>query len=113
MPFFAYLITDGCYGCPTPGAFALKLGEIFKKHTVDYALYRDKDNPDYPRFAAVFVDVCRSFGIKAMLHRDRVLAASLGADGIHLTSSQSGAVAAAKTAGLFTVISTHTPVEIA
>jgi thiamine-phosphate pyrophosphorylase len=113
MPFFAYLITDAHYGCPTPGAFAKKLDAVFRAHPVDFALYRDKENPDYTRFAAVFVDVCHARGVRAMLHRDAALAAALGADGVHLTSAQFDAVAQAKAAGLFTVISTHSPVELA
>lgn len=112
MPFIAYLITDGHYNCAAPGEFAKRLGAIFSAHPVEYALYRDKGNPDYTRFAAVFVDVCRAHGIKAMLHRDVALAAELGADGVHLTSAQSDAIGRAKAAGLYTVISTHSVVEI-
>ncbi|MEJ2469136.1 MAG: thiamine phosphate synthase [Campylobacterales bacterium] len=113
MPFFAYLITDGHYGCTAPGAFARRLDALFTAHAVAYALYRDKENPDYPRFAAVFIDVCRAHGVKAMLHRDIALAEDLGADGVHLTSTQSDAIARAKAAGLHTVISTHRADEIA
>jgi len=112
MPFLAYLITDEHYGCPTPGAFAKRLAEIFDAHTIDIALYRDKENPNYTRFAAVFVDSCHLHGIKAMLHRNVALAADLGADGVHLTSTQFEEIGRAKEAGLYTVISTHTPVEI-
>jgi len=112
MPFITYLITDGHYGCPTPGAFAKRLADIFDAHTIDYALYRDKENPNYTRFAAVFVDSCRLRGIKAMLHRDVALAEYLGADGVHLTSSQFEEIGRAKAAELYTVISTHTPVEV-
>ena len=113
MPFFAYLITDGSYGCGTPRAFAKRLEEIFAAHPPTLALYRDKENPDYARFAAVFVDVCRAGGIRAMLHRDVGLAAALGADGVHLTSAQFDAVPEAKAAGLYTVVSTHKDTEIA
>jgi len=113
MPFFAYLITDGSYGCPTPGVFAKRLDALLQAHAPAFALYRDKANPDYARFAAVFVDTCRAHGVRAMLHRDAALAASLGADGVHLTSAQFGAIAPAKAAGLFTVISTHSAVELA
>ncbi|WP_345986395.1 thiamine phosphate synthase [Sulfurimonas sp. HSL-1656] len=113
MPFFAYLITDGCYGAATPGAFAKRLETLFEAHSVDYALYRDKANPDYARFAAVFVDGCRAHGVKAILHQDTALALSLGADGVHLTSTQFDAIKGAKEAGLFTVISAHSPVELA
>lgn len=113
MPFFAYLITDGRYGCESPGAFAARLERILQAHTVDYALYRDKENPDYARFAAPFIDLCHLRGVKAMLHGDAALAASLGADGVHLTSTQFEAIRPAKAAGLFTVISTHSVVEIA
>ncbi|WP_345971059.1 thiamine phosphate synthase [Sulfurimonas sp. HSL1-6] len=111
MAFFAYLITDGSYACTTPGAFAKHLGELFTAQKIDYALYRDKSNPDYERFASVFVDECHMHGIKAMLHRDAALAVALGADGVHLTSTQFDAVAGAKAQGLFTVVSTHSAVE--
>lgn len=112
MPFYAYLITDGCYGASTPAAFSVKLEAIFQKHKPSYALYRDKENPDYPRFAAVFVDLCHTHGIRSMLHRDVDLAVELGADGVQLTSTQFDRIAPAKAAGLHTVISTHIPVEI-
>jgi len=113
VPFFAYLITDAHYGCATPGAFAARLAEIFERHPVDYALYRDKDNPEYGRFAALFVETCRAHRVKAMLHRDIALASALGAEGVHLTSTQFDAIAQAKAAGFFTVISTHTRSEVA
>lgn len=112
MGFYAYLITDRCYGAAAPAAFAVKLEAIFRKHRPEYALYRDKENPDYSRFAAVFVDVCHTHNVRAILHRDTDLAVQLGADGVHLTSGQFDRIASAKADALHTVISTHTPVEI-
>lgn len=112
MGFYAYLITDRCYGAAAPAAFAVKLEAIFRKHLPEYALYRDKENPDYPRFAALFVDVCHAYNVRAMLHRDIDLAIQLGAEGVHLASGQFDRIAPAKAAALYTVLSAHTPVEI-
>lgn len=112
MPFFAYLITQGRYGCPTPEMFSERLERIFEGYLVDYALYRDKENPEYPVFAEAFVSVCRAHAIRPMLHRDAALASRLGAFGVHLTSSQFEMIRSAGAAGLYTVISTHTSEEI-
>lgn len=112
-PFSSYLITDGNYGCSAPGAFAKRLGTIFEKHRPDYALYRDKENPDYERFAAAFISVCEAYGVAAMLHQDIAMAVRLGAEGVHLTSNQFDEIAGAKAAGLLTFISAHSIVELA
>lgn len=109
----AYLITDGCYGADTPAAFEKRLFAILKHHRPDYALYRDKTNPRYSEFAERFMRVCHAFeDTKCLLHGDAELALKLGAYGVHLTSEQFDAVAAAKAKGLFTVISTHSEAEI-
>jgi thiamine-phosphate pyrophosphorylase len=113
MPFVSYLITDGSYGSTSPDAFAKTVQKVFETHRPDYALYRDKQNPDYARFAAVFVEVCRQYGVRAMLHRDSALALGLGAEGVHLTASQFDEIVPAKTKGLYTVISTHDVSEAA
>lgn len=112
MPFISYLITDGRYGCSGPEAFVKRLERALEAHRVDYALYRDKENSEYPRYAEAFVKLCRSRGVKAMLHRDVDLARTLSADGVHLTSQQFDAVASAVSTGLTTVVSTHTYDEI-
>lgn len=112
MPFFSYLITQGCYGASTPAPFMERLEHLFEKHPVDYALYRDKENPEYPLFAEAFVSVCHAHGIRPMLHRDAALASRLGAFGVHLTSTQFEAIRLAKASGLYVVVSTHTFEEI-
>lgn len=112
MSFFAYLITDGRYGVSSPGAFTKRFNTILDEHCVDYAVYRDVQTSDYTQYAATFVDLCQARGIKAMLHRNIDLAVALGADGVHLTSKQFEEIAAAKAEQLFTVISTHSLLEI-
>ncbi len=113
MAFISYLITDGSYGCITPEAFAGRLDDLLQGKVVDYALYRDKNNTEYARFAVSFIAWCRDHGVKAILHREAALAHGLGADGVHLTSQQFDAIEGAKRTGLKTVISTHTRAEVA
>lgn len=112
-PFYSYLITDpACYGA-APDVFAVRLEAALRAHRPDFALYRDKRNPDYARTAARFLEVCgRSGCTRGLLHGDIALARRLGAYGVHLTSGQGEEIAAAKRAGLFTVISTHSEGEI-
>lgn len=113
MGFFAYLITDGHYGTDTPEAFAERLSAIMEKHRPQYALYRDKSNPDYRRYAEVFLSVGDRYDfVNCLLHGDIELAVQLGAYGVHLTSSQIDQTKDAKEAGLFTVASAHTLEEV-
>ncbi len=109
-----YLITSRQYYSDTPAVFRKILHETFKKHLPDFALYRDKFNPDYKLQAEHFVETCRQFqGVKPFLHQDAKLARSLGADGVHLTSKQFDEIKKAKEFGLEVCISTHTLDELA
>lgn len=93
-----YLITSREFG----------LHEQLAKHLPDYALYRDKANPNYSIQASHFVEVCKQFEeIKSFIHRDANLAKELGASGVHLTSTQADEIELAKELGLEVIISTH------
>ena len=104
-----YLITDVNYYADLSSS----LQKVLEKQPVDFALYRDKENPDYPQHARVFIDLCSQYAkIKAMLHGDITLAARLGAYGVHLTSLQFNEIKSAKEQGLFTVVSCHSEEEV-
>lgn len=78
----------------------------------DMIVYRDKKNLNYPSNAKEFIDLASNYPFKKiLLHSDYQLARSLGADGVHLTSSQFDDIIKAKSLGLFVVISCHTPNE--
>jgi len=109
-----YLITSREHYTDTPAVFRSILQESLKKHLPEFVLYRDKSNPHYATQAEHFLDVCKNFyGVKAFLHQDFVLAAKLGATGVHLTSRQFGDIQEAKALDLEVIISTHTKQEIA
>jgi thiamine-phosphate pyrophosphorylase len=62
--------------------------------------------------AKIFIALCQKYKIKAFLHGDYLLASELGADGVHLTSSQYGEVQKAKEKNLEVGISAHTKEEV-
>lgn len=108
-----YLITSREFYTDTPAIFRNILHEQFAKHMPDYALYRDKSNPNYDIQAAHFVEVCTQFGsIKSFIHQNINLAKELNATGIHLTSKQFDKIEEAKKLGLEVIISTHTHEEV-
>ena len=108
-----YLITSREFYTDTPAVFRNILHEQFREHMPDYALYRDKSNPNYNIQAAHFVEVCSQFqGIKSFIHRDADLAKELYAVGVHLTSTQFDKIEYAKSLGLEVIISTHTHDEV-
>jgi len=108
-----YLITSREFYTDTPAVFRNILHEQFREHMPDYALYRDKSNPNYDIQAAHFVEVCSQFGdIKSFIHRDSDLAKELNATGVHLTSTQFDKIEYAKSLGLEVIISTHTQDEV-
>jgi thiamine-phosphate pyrophosphorylase len=74
-------------------------------------VYRDKENPHYARDAKLFLSHAKGFE-KVLLHQDYLLAAHLGADGVHLMSTQRDDIAKAKALNLFVIISTHTLEEV-
>ncbi len=108
-----YLITSRIYYSDTPAVFRKILHETLKNHLPDFALYRDKHNPAYALQAEHFIETCRQFSdIKAFLHQDPKLAHALGADGVHLTSSQFDRIKEAKKLGLEVCVSTHSLQEL-
>ncbi|MBD3798661.1 thiamine phosphate synthase [Sulfuricurvum sp.] len=107
-----YLITDPIFYGTTPDTIEGSLDVIYSHSLPDFALFRDKQSTNYRDLAETFVAVSRSYKIPhVMLHRDYTLADELGADGVHLTSSQFDAIVEAKNLGLYVLISTHTHEE--
>ena len=89
-----------------------KLAQQLQKYRVDFALYRDKQTPNYEQEARKFVALCKEFPIlKPFIHQDVALAKELGT-GIHLTSTQFDKIQKAKELGLEVIISTHTHAEV-
>ena len=108
-----YLITSREFYTDTPAVFRKILHEQFVKHLPDYALYRDKNNPNYKTQAEHFIEVCTQFeGLKSFIHSDVQLAFKLHAIGVHLTSNQFDEILKAKELGLEVVISAHTKEEV-
>ncbi len=108
-----YLITSREFYTDTPAIFRNIVHEQCQIHMPEYALYRDKSNPNYAIQAAHFVEVCIQFeGIKSFIHRDADLAKELGAHGVHFTSAQFDEIEHAKELGLEVIISTHTHEEV-
>jgi thiamine-phosphate pyrophosphorylase len=108
-----YLITSREYYTDTPAIFRNILHQQFSEFMPDFALYRDKSNPNYTIQAAHFVEVCNQFeNIKGFIHRDVELAKELNAYGVHLTSTQFEKIIKAKELGLNVIISTHTHEEV-
>jgi len=108
-----YLITSKEFYTDTPELFSDKLRKQFQKHTPDYALYRDKANPNYNALTADFVSVCSEFkNVKSFIHRDADVAKELNAVGVHLTSTQFDKIEYAKSLDLEVIISTHTHEEV-
>jgi thiamine-phosphate pyrophosphorylase len=108
-----YLITSREFYTDTPAVFRKILHEQFVKYLPDYALYRDKSNPNYATQAEHFMEVCGQFeGVKGIIHGDFVLANKLHAYGVHLTSTQFEDISKAKDLGLKVIISTHTKEEV-
>ena len=108
-----YLITSREFYTDTPAVFRNILHEQFKSYMPDYALYRDKTNPNYATQAEHFVEVCKHFeGIKSFIHQDIELAIKLDATGVHLTSKEFSKIKYAKSNNLEVIISTHTHEEV-
>ena len=108
----SYLITSPEYYTQESESFAQKLEKSFLKYKPDWALYRDKQNDAYKALAEVFIALCRKHHVETYLHGDYLLAAALGADGVHLTSTQYDTIQKAKEAKLRVGISAHTQEEV-
>jgi len=108
-----YLITSREFYTDTPAIFRNILHQQFVQHKPDFALYRDKLNPNYTVQASHFIEVCSQFeNIKSFIHRDVTLAKQLDATGVHLTSSQFNEIEYALSLNLEVIISTHSYDEV-
>ena len=108
----SYLITDPSFYGTTSDVLEAFLNKVFSQNIPDFALFRDKETPDYLALASTFIDVCRYHSLQnILLHGDYKLANVLKADGVHLPSTQFDAIKAAKALGLYVIISTHTHEE--
>ena len=76
----------------------------------DMIVYRDKSTTKYANNATLFLSNAKGFE-KVLLHSEYLLAYKLGADGVHLKSTQFDDIVKAKKLGLFVIISTHTKDE--
>lgn len=104
----SYLVTDPSYYGSTPDALESALDVIYSHRFPDFALFRDKQTPDYADLAHTFITLSRAYKIPhVLLHGDYALAAELKADGVHFTSTQFDEITEAKKRGLYVVISTH------
>jgi len=108
----SYLISDPAYFGSDPQSLTSVLNTVLPLYSPDFAVFRDKQTSDYPTLARTFIDVCRAHNLpKVLLHGDYKLAHALGADGVHLTSTQQNDIVLAKDLGLYVIISTHTHEE--
>ncbi|CAA6803831.1 MAG: Thiamine monophosphate synthase [uncultured Sulfurovum sp.] len=101
----AYAITD-----PTTLNFqTLEQGIKHFASQANIIVYRDKTTSNYNTNAKQFLTEAKKHNFqKILLHTDYALASKLGANGIHLKSTQFSEIQKAKALGLFVVISTHT-----
>jgi thiamine-phosphate pyrophosphorylase len=107
-----YLITDPTFYGSTPEMIESALDVIYSHRLPDFTLFRDKQTDHCRDLAQIFVTVSRSYKIpRVLLHGDYALARELGADGVHLTSTQFEDIVEAKKVGLYVIISTHTHEE--
>jgi thiamine-phosphate pyrophosphorylase len=104
-----YAITDpDLYGTDIPTFFST-LDRVLHARRPDMIVLRNKRaGVDYAAYARDFLARRDRWpGIRFLLHGDVALAASLGADGVHLPSTSIEAVPQARAAGLWTIVSTH------
>jgi thiamine-phosphate pyrophosphorylase len=107
----SYLITDPSIYTHNIETFKQQLQASFSIHQPDYALYRDKAFEEYDTFAAVFVDICKQYNVKAILHNKALLAEKLLAYGVHFSGDKLCSIGIHSNR-LFQVLSCHTPEEI-
>lgn len=106
--FISYLITDPKYYSNNEELFKKNLLKFLSKHKVSFACFRDKESSNFKELAKIFVETCREFNIeKVLINSDYTLAHELGANGVHLTSSQFDDIKKAKDLNLYTIISCH------
>ena len=104
-----YLITDPKYYSNDRDLFRKNLEKVLKTKKVDMACFRDKESENFEILAQIFVQTCKEFNIKKILiNGNYSLVHSLGATGVHLTSTQFDEIKEAKELNLYTIISCHT-----
>jgi len=101
----SYFITDPSIIGSTSLSLLESLPKIIDIYKPDYISLRDKNTSFYPVLAESFLSLKGSH--KALLHSHVDLAISLGAYGVHVTSTQYDEIAKAKDAGLYVIASTH------
>ncbi|MBU0720482.1 thiamine phosphate synthase [bacterium] len=108
-----YLITSADFYSRDSETFKTRLRKQLQLHMPEYALFRDKENPEYQSLACGFMEVCREFeGLVCIIHSDIKTASALKADGVHLTSTQFAEIPHAKSENLEVIISTHSHEEV-
>ncbi|MDY0117124.1 MAG: thiamine phosphate synthase, partial [Sulfurimonadaceae bacterium] len=108
-----YLITSPEFYTQEAQQFEQILRGQLRMHSPDYALYRDKQNPNVKELAGNFISVCREFvSLVSIIHTDATLAHELGAHGVHFGSKDFDKIKHAKELGLYVIISTHNEAEI-
>ena len=100
----AYAITD-----PSTLNFNHLKSDIKRFSTkAEMIVYRDKSTLNYVQNAEKFIHEAKQYSFsKILLHSNYILAHSLKADGVHLTSMQFDDIEKAKFFGLFVIVSTH------
>ena len=105
----SYLITDPAFYGNDADSLESALDVVLSHTLPDLVVFRDKQTTHYPSLAQMFVQTCSAYKIpKILLHGDYTLAHTLGAHGVHFTSTQFDKVPLAKALGLYVIISTHT-----
>jgi len=100
-----YAITDPSFFNP------LNKRDYLRYKEADFLLFRDKTTNSYNTLAKAFLENSQNLNAKRLLHQDFLLAKSLNAYGVHLTSNQFNSIKRAKDLGLFVVVSTHSIAE--
>lgn len=113
MSIKPYLITDPeYYGQCTESVYEATVNALYKHHPF-MACFRDKTTGDYEALATAFIKAVRSVGgTRVVLHSQVEIAGRLGAEGVHLASTQFDEIPAAKALGLYVIASCHTFEEI-
>jgi thiamine-phosphate pyrophosphorylase len=111
--FYTYLITDPKYYGEDIKSFGKTLSTILENFSIDMVCFRDKQTKNIKSLAKCCLEVSKQYGIqRVLLNGDIQLAKELGFDGVHLTSRQFDQIIQAKSANLYTMISTHSEEEI-
>ena len=109
----SYLITDPKYYSSNEKHFQITFENVIKKHSINYACFRDKTSQNFQELATVFCTLCKDNNIeKYFINGDYKLAYTLKASGVHLTSTQFNDIKEAKKLQLEVIISTHNEDEI-